>query len=198
MTDLTTEEGMEQTPKTIFLKDYRAPDYIVEQIDLTFHLSAPLTKVESKLQVKRAPGIDSAAPLVLDGQLLKLIRLAINDQDVPKTKYTVGDEQLVISSVPESFTLMVVTEIEPAKNTALEGLYASSSMLCTQCEAQGFRRITYFPDRPDVMSRYQVRMIADKKTYPVLLSNGNLIESGELDNGQHYAVWQDPSLKPSY
>lgn len=198
MTDLTTQDGVEQTPRTIFLKDYRAPDYLVEHVDLTFTLTAALTHVESKLKVKRAAGVDAKAPLVLDGQLLKLIRLAINEQDVPVTKYTVNAEQLVIQSLPDKFTLTVVTEIEPAKNTALEGLYASSSMLCTQCEAQGFRRITYFPDRPDVMSRYQVKMIADKKTYPVLLSNGNLIEAGELDNGRHYAVWQDPSLKPSY
>ena len=198
MTDLTSQDGVQQTPQTIFLKDYRAPDYLVDHIDLTFHLTAPLTRVESRLRVRRAPGVAAQTPLVLDGQLLTLISLAINDQAVPQTQYRLEEEQLLIQSVPETFTLTVVTEIEPAKNTALEGLYASSNMLCTQCEAQGFRRITYFPDRPDVMCRYQVKMIADKQTYPVLLSNGNLMESGELDSGQHYAVWQDPSLKPSY
>jgi len=198
MTDLTSRDAVEQTPATILLKDYRAPDYFIEHIELTFELTAPLTRVESRLAVRRAAGVDAAVPLVLDGQLLKLVSVAIDGRQLDGSQYTVDDEQLIIQGVPDVFGLTVITEIQPDKNTALEGLYASSSMLCTQCEAQGFRRITYFPDRPDVMSKYTVRMIADKQKYPILLSNGNLIESGDMDGNRHYAIWQDPSLKPCY
>ncbi len=198
MTDLTRQDTVAQTPKTILLQDYRAPAYLIDNIELTFHLSASLTRVESQLKVRRNRGVDSSAPLVLDGQLMKVISVAIDGKLLSQKQYSVADEQMVIQQVPDAFMLAITTETQPDKNTALEGLYASGSMLCTQCEAQGFRRITYFPDRPDVMSTYRVKLIADKKKYPVLLSNGNLIESGEMGDGQHYAIWQDPSLKPSY
>ncbi len=196
MSDLTSQDGIEQTPKTIYLKDYTPPDYQVSNINLVFELDRATTRVTSTLQVKRMAA--GTPPLVLNGQALTLVSVALNDNVLAANEYQLSDEQLCIHHVPEEFELTVVTEIHPEQNTTLEGLYASSSMLCTQCEAEGFRRITYFPDRPDVMSRYRVKLIADKQTCPVLLSNGNLLESGELDNGKHYAVWDDPSLKPSY
>ena len=132
MADLTHKDGTDSTPKTTFLQDYRAPDYLIEQVELTFNLSAERTRVENKLQVQRAADADKTAPLVLDGQLLKLISLAINDKPLLSDTYTVNDEQLIIHVLPDRFSLSVITEIEPAKNTALEGLYASISMLCTQ------------------------------------------------------------------
>jgi aminopeptidase N len=150
------------------------------------------------MQVQRNKNAAQDRPLELNGRYLKLLSVELDNKTLTADQYELGEESLTIKKVPAKFCLTISTEISPEKNTALEGLYASSGMLCTQCEAEGFRRITYFMDRPDVMSRYQVKMIADKSRYPVLLSNGNLIEQGDLSNGQHYAVWQDPSLKPSY
>ncbi len=196
--DLNTKDGIEQSPQAIFLKDYSPPAYFIDEIKLEFDLAAGKTIVSNNMQVRRNETSDSTTELILDGQLMELISIDIDGNTLTPADYAVSDENLTIANLPESFNLQIVTEIHPDKNTALEGLYASSSMLCTQCEAQGFRRITYFLDRPDVMSRYQVKLIADKKTYPVLLSNGNLIESGDMDNRRHYALWQDPSLKPSY
>ncbi len=198
MSDLNRRDGIEQTPGTIYLKGYRPPDFQVQQVNLVFDLSAELTRVDSELSMLRADSAAKTAPLVLDGQHLTLKSVRINGRLLTEQEYRVTDEQLIIESVPDNFLLEISTEIQPDKNTALEGLYASSGMLCTQCEAEGFRRITYFPDRPDVMSRYRVRMQADKQTYPVLLCNGNLAEQGEMENDRHYAVWEDPSLKPSY
>jgi len=198
MVDLTTEDGVEQKPNAIYLKDYQAPDYLIDELMLEFNLDAATTIVSNTIKVRRSEGVAKDVPLVLDGYQLKLISVELDGKGLANADYDVTDEKLTIKNVPENFSLNVVTQICPEKNTALEGLYASSKMLCTQCEAEGFRRITYFLDRPDVMSHYQVKMIADKSRYSVLLSNGNLIEQGDLDNGQHYAVWQDPSLKPSY
>jgi len=175
-----------------------APEYLIDKIRLEFDLAADKTTVSNTMQVRRNEESDSNAELILDGQLMDLISLTVDGRLLTSNDYTLTDENLFLPDVPEKFQLQIVTEIHPSKNTALEGLYASSSMLCTQCEAQGFRRITYFPDRPDVMSRYQVKLVADKNTYPILLSNGNLIESGDIDGGRHFAVWDDPSLKPSY
>lgn len=199
MPDINKQAGMAQTPKAIYLKDYQAPAYWVDQVDMHFDLAAQTTRVSTRLQMRRNPAVAKAdTPLALDGQALELVSIAIDGRTLSPDEYRVDEEQLLIESVPEQFMLETECEIHPADNTALEGLYASGKMLCTQCEAQGFRRITYFPDRPDVMSRYRVRLTADRQQFPVLLCNGNPVEQGELDGGRHYVVWEDPSLKPCY
>jgi len=199
MGDINKQAELAQTPSAIYLKDYRAPAYWIDQVEMEFDLAAQTTRVTTLLHVRRNEDIaDAATPFQLDGDQVKLLSLSIDGSPLAADAYSVESEGLTITRVPAQFQLESVCEISPAQNTALEGLYASSRMLCTQCEAQGFRRITYFPDRPDVMSRFRVRLIADKKTYPVLLCNGNPVEEGELDNGRHYVVWEDPSLKPSY
>lgn len=193
-------------PNTIYLKDYRAPDYWVKKVDMVFELDAKETCVTTTLQIQRnadnlkTDSRDNSlhAPLVLNGQLLELISISINGIALMPSEYILTDETLTIPDVVDSFELVTIVKNFPEKNKALEGLYASSGMLCTQCEAEGFRRISYFPDRPDVMSEFTVTLIANKEKYPVLLSNGNLIDSGDKGNGMHWATWHDPSLKPSY
>lgn len=187
------------TPSTIFLKDYQPPNYLVEKVKLHFDLYETQTIVTStlKLNINKA-NKQTDKSLVLDGQNLELLSVKINEKALTDKEYLCDDETLTIASLPESCDLEIQTRINPEENKALEGLYLSSGMFCTQCEAQGFRRITYFPDRPDVMSIYEVTIIGDKEKYPILLSNGNLIGKGESDNGRHWSTWQDPSLKPSY
>ncbi|MFZ4698765.1 MAG: hypothetical protein ACOYMG_01825 [Candidatus Methylumidiphilus sp.] len=173
----------EPTPKTVYLKDYAPPEYIVGQIELTFLLGDEDTCVTSRLTLqKNRAGLNDAAPLVLDGEGLKLKSLKINGQPLTAGMYEVSQEGLSIPRAPkvEVFILEIETRINPKANTALEGLFLSKDMLCTQCEAQGFRKITYFPDRPDVMAKFSVLLIGDKSRYPVLLSNGNRVASGEL------------------
>jgi len=186
------------SPKTIYLKDYQAPDYLVTSVEMIFELDAKQTRVISNLQVKRNEGVNESAPLVLNGQSLELNSVSLNERPLKDSDYELTDELLTIPNLPDSFSIKTEVVHSPQNNTALEGLYASSNMLCTQCEAEGFRRISYFPDRPDVMSEFTVTLIADKEKYPVLLSNGNLIDSGESDEGRHWAKWHDPSLKPCY
>jgi aminopeptidase N len=185
--------------QTIHQKDYTAPAYLIETVELTFDLNPELTRVVSRLSLRanhdRSAG---ARPLVLDGEELKLITLKLNGEELPSERYQVSEKLLTIPEPPERFTLEVTTEISPAANTALSGLYASGPMLCTQCEAEGFRRITYFLDRPDVMAVYTVTLRADKKNCPVLLSNGNRTAQGDLPGGHHFATWHDPFKKPSY
>jgi aminopeptidase N len=177
------------------LKDYRAPDYAISEIHLDFVLDPEATRVTATTKFAR---IGAPAPLVLDGEHLKLISIAIDGRVLGPDEYSVGEETLAIAAPPERFTLGIVTEIAPARNTALEGLYLSKGMFCTQCEAEGFRRITYFLDRPDVLAVYTTRIEAEKKSFPILLSNGNPIERGELPGGRHFAVWHDPFKKPCY
>src|SRR5207248_11182337 len=136
--------------------------------------------------------------LVLDGNDLTLISVALDGKPLDSTAYTVDTDTLTVHAPPASFTLQIVTEIAPAENTALEGLYMSNGIHCTQCEPEGFRCITYFLDRPDNLARFETRIEADKATAPVLLSNGNLVESGDLPGGRHFARWRDPFPKPSY
>jgi len=199
MSDIDKRDEAVATPRAIYLKDYQAPAYWVDQVELEFDLAAQTTRVSARLHLRRNPDTAAAdTPLVLDGQELNLLSVAIDGQPLAAAEYQLGDEQLIIPGVPASFVLETLCEIRPEQNTALEGLYASGRMMCTQCEAQGFRRITYFPDRPDVMSRYRVRLVADRQAYPVLLCNGNPIEQGELGDGRHFVLWEDPSLKPSY
>ncbi len=186
-------------PAVIRLADYRPPDYLVETVTLDFDLIPEATRVTAQLELKRNPAAgDGPAPLVLDGDELRLLGIAIDGRDLGPGDYALTDESLTIPAPPAAFTLTVETEINPKANTRLEGLYVSSGNFCTQCEAEGFRRITFFPDRPDVMSVYRVTMRADKAAYPVLLSNGNLLETAELPDGRHMAVWHDPFPKPAY
>jgi aminopeptidase N len=183
-------------PRAVRLEDYRPPDYRVREIALDFALDPEATRVKSRMQVERLAA--NPAPLVLDGERLKLISIALDGRALDATECTLAAETLTISNPPARFTLEVETEIAPAKNTTLEGLYLAKGIFCTQCEAEGFRCITFFPDRPDVLAVYTTRIEADKKTLPVLLSNGNLVEHGDLANGRHYAAWHDPFPKPCY
>ncbi|KAL9167532.1 hypothetical protein ABFS82_05G104300 [Erythranthe guttata] len=184
--------------KEIFLKDYKQPDYFFDTVDLKFTLSEEKTIVFSKIVVyPRLEGC--SAPLVLDGIDLKLISLKVNGDELKVDDFHHDARHLTLSAPPSGkFTLETVTEISPQTNTSLEGLYKSSGNFCTQCEAQGFRKITFFQDRPDIMAKYTCRIEADKSLYPVLLSNGNLIEQGEIEGGKHFAVWEDPFVKPCY
>ena len=196
MIDIKTTDT---APSTIFLKDYQPPVYLLDQVKLHFALHETQTVVTSTLEVRLNPENTHAdKSLVLDGQNLELISLKINGNSVADNSYSCDDEKLTLFKLPSECEIEITTQINPEENKALEGLYLSSDMFCTQCEAQGFRRITYFPDRPDVMSRYEVTLLADKNKYPVLLSNGNLIAQGEAPDGKHWVTWQDPSLKPSY
>ncbi|MGD0144093.1 MAG: aminopeptidase N [Rhizomicrobium sp.] len=185
-----------EEPRAIRLQDYRAPDYRVEKLGLDFHLEPDTTRVASTMEIVRRA--KDASPLVLNGEHLKLVSIAIDGKPVPADGCKIDDETLTIHRVPTRFTLEIVTQISPANNTALEGLYVSKGIFCTQCEAEGFRRITYFLDRPDVLTVYTTRIEASKRDYPVLLSNGNLIGSGDLAGGRHFAVWNDPFPKPCY
>jgi aminopeptidase N len=185
-----------EEPRAIRLTDYRAPDYRVEKLSLTFKLEPEATRVASTMEIVRRA--KDASPLVLNGEHLKLVSIAIDGKPVTADAYKLDDETLTILRVPTRFSLEIVTEISPTNNTALEGLYVSKGIFCTQCEAEGFRRITYFLDRPDVLTVYTTRIEASKRDYPVLLSNGNLIEFGDLADGRHFAVWNDPFPKPCY
>ncbi len=184
---------------TIYRKDYAPPNYLVETIDLRFELGEETTRVHSRLTVKaNHDTAQEGRPLRLDGHRLTLTGLVLDGTPLTSDRYTLDKESLTISAVPAAFTLEVTTEIRPQDNTFLEGLYRSAGMFCTQCEAEGFRSITYFPDRPDVLAVYTVTIVADRTRYPVLLANGNLVETGELPDGRSYAVWHDPFPKPCY
>lgn len=190
----------EASPQTIYLKDYRLPDFLIHTVDLNLELDQHNTKVRSIMRVEHNPlseNIDS--DLILHGVDLDLLAIRINQQSLSEQDYVVNETSLVIHNPPDNtFTLEIDTLINPSKNTQLQGLYKSNDMLCTQCEAQGFRRITYFLDQPDIMARYTTTLVADKKEYPILLSNGNPVDRGELDNGRHWVTWDDPFPKPSY
>ncbi|HHC71820.1 MAG TPA: aminopeptidase N, partial [Thiotrichales bacterium] len=183
-------------PKTIYLKDYTPPAHRVERIDLEFDLDEEATRVFSRLEVVRNGAGDP--PLELFGAGLETLSLVLDGRPLSDRDYRVEGERLVVSRVPRRFTLEVETRIAPAANTSLEGLYLSGGNFCTQCEAEGFRKITWFPDRPDVMARYTTTLRADRNRYPVLLSNGNRVAGGELEDGRHWARWEDPFPKPSY
>ncbi len=184
-----------EQPVPIRLADYAAPAYLIDQVDLDFNLEPTATRVKAKLSVRRNG--EHTGPLVLNGEGLKLISVAIDGRTLGKADYTLTTETLTIPEVPAAFTLETEVEINPEGNTALEGLYMSGGRFCTQCEAEGFRKITFFPDRPDVLSRYSVRMEADRG-FQRLLANGNLMQTGELASGRHFAVWNDPFPKPCY
>jgi len=186
-------------PQPVFLKDYLPPAFLVQQVHLNFLLDDTQTRVFSRLAMQRNPARKEAnLPLKLNGQELQLISIKLNGKQLTDKEYQLNDQLLTLTSLPDTFTLETEVEINPLNNTALEGLYQSGGNFCTQCEAEGFRRITYYPDRPDILSRFTTRIEADKTRFPVLLSNGNLIDEGDSDNGKHFAVWQDPFPKPAY
>ena len=185
---------MTQQPQIKYRHDYRAPDYTITDIDLTFELDASTTRVTAISQVKRLG--DSQAELQLDGEALTLIALEIDGQ--PWTAYREEEGALVIGQLPESFTLKIINDIHPDQNTALEGLYKSGEALCTQCEAEGFRHITWYLDRPDVLARFTTTIYADGERYPFLLSNGNRIDGGRDEQGRSWVKWEDPFPKPCY
>lgn len=185
-------------PNTIYLKDYTQPVYWITDVDLVFNLEEEHTQVSSTLSLSKNETISGEHPLVLQGEELGLESIAIDGRVLDDSEYTVTDADLTIHSVPDAFTLEIKTTTKPQENTSLEGLYKSSGNFCTQCEAEGFRKITYFLDRPDVMAKFTTTIIADKEKYPVLLSNGNPADSGEEENGRHWCKWQDPFKKPCY
>jgi len=186
------------TGQLIRLKDYRPPDWLVETVSLDVSLHPTATKVRATIALKPNPQT-TAAPLILDGDGLSLVSLKLDGAALPADSYVATSDGLTIAQPPaRPFTLEIETVVDPSANTQLSGLYRSSGTYCTQCEAEGFRRITYFPDRPDVMAVYTTRVEADKAEAASLLSNGNLVESGSLPGGRHFAVWHDPHPKPSY
>ncbi len=185
-----------EAPQPVQLKDYLPPSYWVKKVKLTIDLDPEKTLVRSVIRYDHNPG--QARSLRLEGSELQLVEAKLNNQILKLTELDVSPSHLALSELPESFELELVTEINPRTNLAFEGLYLSNGNYYTQCEPEGFRRITYFLDRPDVMTVYETTLRALESTCPVLLSNGNLIEKGKLDNGRHFAVWHDPFPKPSY
>ncbi|WP_018687376.1 aminopeptidase N [Ahrensia kielensis] len=189
-----------QTGTAILLEDYRPSDYQIDKVDLDFSLDAQETLVTSILSMRRAEGVAEGAPLALHGDELELVSMAVNDTALSEDGYELSADGISIYKLPASdvFTLKIVTKINPTANKKLMGLYRTSGNFCTQCEAEGFRRITYYLDRPDILSVFTVRIEGDSKTVPLLLSNGNCTDKGALENGRHFAVWHDPHPKPAY
>lgn len=179
----------------IYLTDYKSPDFTVKSVNLDFQLNEDFCRVVAKSEMKK---LSPTAVLPLNGEDLKLISVKINGETLSASQYQLTAEELIIPQTPETFTLEIETQLEPQNNTSLEGLYKSNGIFCTQCEAQGFRKITYFLDRPDVMTTYTVTIEADKAKYPVLLSNGDRLQVEDLGNGRHKAFWRDPHKKPCY
>ncbi|TAA63268.1 aminopeptidase N [Shinella sp. JR1-6] len=192
---MRTENG-----RIIHLADYRQTDFVLERVDLTFELDPTETKVEARLIFHRREGADPAAPLVLDGDELVMTGLLFDQMELDAARYDATPDSLTIRDLPatEPFEITVTTMINPEANTQLMGLYRTNGVYCTQCEAEGFRRITYFPDRPDVLAVYTVNIIADKASCPLLLSNGNFLGGAGYGEGKHFAAWFDPHPKPSY
>ena len=185
------------TPQTIYRLDYTPPPYWVDQIEIGFDLDPAATRVANRLTMTRNPDSNTAT-LSLHGEELELVALRMNGKALTKKDYRIANGMLQIPDAPDKVVLEIETITHPEKNTSLMGLYVSNGNFFTQCEAEGFRKITYFPDRPDVMTKFTVMLRADKEKYPVLLCNGNLIEEGELGDGRHYALWEDPFKKPAY
>lgn len=193
---------------TIYLKDYQMPAFLIELTELHFELDETVTRVRSRLHMRRNPELvgNQQDILRLDGQDMQLLRLQLNDHILKTGEYEQEDETLTVKNLSgllgdaldSGFVLECETLIKPQENTSLEGLYKSNTMFCTQCEAEGFRKITYYLDRPDVMSKFITTIVADKKRYPVLLSNGNDIARGDFDDGRHWVTWEDPFRKPCY
>ncbi|MBH3340562.1 aminopeptidase N [Pseudomonas mendocina] len=185
--------------KTIYLKDYQVPDYLIDETHLTFELFEDHSLVHAQLVMRRNPEAGAGLPkLVLDGQQLELLELKLDDRELGAADYTLTDSHLTLQPTQERFVVDSSVRIHPESNTALEGLYKSGKMFCTQCEAEGFRKITFYLDRPDVMGKFTTTLSAEQHAYPVLLSNGNPIASGSEEGGRHWATWEDPFKKPAY
>lgn len=190
---------MKEQASIIYLKDYLPPAFLIDQVQLYIELNESSTQVKSILKLRRNPArIELNLPLELNGEELELNSISVDGKALAKEAYRLEPGLLILPEPPDEFMLETEVSIDPKNNASLTGLYQSNGNYCTQCEAQGFRRITYFLDRPDVMSHYTVAISADKKRYPVLLSNGNLVEEKDLANNRHWVLWEDPSLKPSY
>ena len=185
--------------EVIKLSEYTPPTYTIETIDLKFELSATKTVVTTKI-VGHANDYfnDGNCPLKLNGESQNLIGLKLNGEVLNGSDFELNDGMLTIDVPTERFELKVTSEINPSNNKALEALYLSEGIFCTQCEPEGFRRITFFPDRPDILTIYTTTLIANKRDYPILLSNGNLQDAGDLDDERHFMTWHDPFPKPSY
>ncbi len=184
-------------PSATRLADYQPPPFLVDAVDLDFELGEQTTRVRARLALRRntdGPGGD----LALDGRDIELVSLSLDGRALEASEYRLEPDRLVVPGVPERCVLETVSLVHPAENTSLEGLYLSSGTFCTQCEAEGFRKITWFTDRPDVMSRYSTRIVADAERFPVLLSNGDAVDSGTLGDGRRWVLWRDPFPKPSY
>ena len=185
--------------RTVYLSEYATPDYLVDSIFLRFELGEEVTTVTSRMVLKRnGDKGEGAVPLRLDGKKLTLQGLKLDGVSLDPERYAVTEELLMIHDFPAAGTLEVTTLLRPQENTSLEGLYRSEGMFCTQCEAEGFRAITYYPDRPDVLTLFTTTIIGDRTGYPLLLCNGNPVERGELADGRHFVTWHDPFKKPSY
>jgi len=195
VSDAQAIAGAPPSPTHVAIRreDYRPPDWLVPEISLDFDLGTETTRVRATLRVERNGAHER--PLRLDGDEIELVSVSVDGQPA---EYRMDGPALVIQVSGERATVEAEVVVHPAANTKLMGLYASNGMLCTQCEAEGFRRITFFPDRPDVLSKYRVRMEGDAKLFPVLLSNGNRVAHGEAADGRHWAEWEDPFPKPSY
>lgn len=190
---------LETTHNSVYRNEYSAPDYSIDSINLRFELGEETSVVTYRMALRAEYDTSlGMRPLVLNGKNNTLRGLKLDRAPLDPSRYSVTSELLTIHEVPPSFTLEVATELRPQDNSSLEGLYRSAGMFCTQCEAEGFRSITYYPDRPDVLTLFSTTIIADRLRYPVLLSNGNLQAHGELLDGLHFAVWNDPFRKPSY
>ncbi|MWV28708.1 aminopeptidase N [Aurantiacibacter rhizosphaerae] len=185
-----------QEPPTIRREDYQPFPWTVPEVSLDFDLGLEATRIVSTLKVARNPAAEASPTIRLNGDGLEVVSVAIDGE--PSNGWTMDGDDLLLTLPGEAHEIRIVTEIDPSANTQLMGLYASDGMLCTQCEAQGFRRITFFPDRPDVLSTYRVKMHGDAETFPVLLCNGNLESTGKDEDGTHWAEWHDPWPKPSY
>ncbi|MDP4916247.1 MAG: aminopeptidase N, partial [Haliea sp.] len=185
-------------PKAIFLQDYQAPAFLIERTDLAFDLHEDHALVTACLHLRRNPLAPANSALELQGQQLELVSIAIDGRELTVQEYQLGEETLRIEQLPDQFRLQSQCRIRPQNNTSLEGLYKSRTMFCTQCEAEGFRKITWYLDRPDVMAEFDVTVEADAQRYPVLLSNGNPVSLEVLANGRHRAHWHDPFPKPAY
>jgi aminopeptidase N len=188
----------DESARVVFRKDYQPWPWKLDRVTFRFEIGEEATRVISSLALRPNPETEPASVIELDGEDMELVSLSIDGRQLRPDEYTQTGKGLSVECNGGSCRLDVEVEIRPGENTALEGLYCSGEFMLTQCEAEGFRKITYFPDRPDVMTVFDVTLIADGKRYPVLLSNGNAVESGELDDGRHWVRWVDPFAKPSY
>lgn len=188
----------ESKSQEIFLKDYKVPAFLISKTELDIDIQPDHARVVARLTFKRNPAAKGKQGLYLNGEELKLVSLTLNKKQLGKGDYSFDKHGITIAKMPDQGVLEIVSTHNPYANTALSGLYASGTMLSTQCEAEGFRRITFYPDRPDVMAKFTVTIHADRKKYPVLLSNGNLVAVGDEGKDRHFAIWEDPYLKPCY